>query len=235
MKQPILVTGVERSGSSLIAKVLLLAGAKGGKLTNMYENVGVRLALANLYRDMGVDPSGQFPLPDPDMVEGLLRMNHRFEVSLRKENINENDVWFLKTSRILQTWQLFHKSYPDARWIIVRRRTGDIVNSCVKTAFMRAYADSQVLQSLNLESEEEGWKWWIRWHEQRIEELIKQQCQYKVIWPDRMVDGDFSQIYEMLEWIGLEWSDRIVSCIEPLLYKAKRKENKWQQEQPLKK
>jgi hypothetical protein len=45
--------------------------------------------------------------------------------------------WMYKDTKMCQMWPVWNFAFPNARWIIVRRRTGDITQSCVKTAFMQ--------------------------------------------------------------------------------------------------
>ena len=96
----------------------------------------------------------------------------------------------------------------------------------MKTGYMRAFQDKGVQQKIGVSSVEEGWRWWIRWHEARFLEMIAAGISYKEIWPERMVDGDYSQIVDLLKWCGLEWSEQIIPMVEPLLWKGKQLKNK---------
>ena len=55
--------------------------------------------------------------------------------------------------------------------------------------------------------------------------MIEAGVNCRIIWPERMVSGDYQQIYETLEWLGLQWSTKIVEIIDPMLIKSRRKEN----------
>jgi hypothetical protein len=50
--------------------------------------------------------------------------------------------------------------------------------------------------------------------------MIETGLNCKVIWPERMVDGDYSQIIEMLKWLGLEWNDSIIPTTKKLLWNS---------------
>ncbi|MGB4239665.1 MAG: hypothetical protein WBJ87_08685, partial [Candidatus Hydrothermia bacterium] len=83
--------------------------------------------------------------------------------------------------------------------------------------------------------EEEGWLWMVHEYEKRFVEMIMSGIDCKVIWPDRMVYGDYQQIYEMLEWLGLPWKSEILTFLDPLLEKSRqiekeRRMKKWQTE-----
>ena len=79
---------------------------------------------------------------------------------------------------------------------------------------MKAYNDS------------EGWLSWIHLHEKVFVEMIEAGVNCKQVWPERMVYGDYQQIYEMIDWLGLEWDQELVKIIDPLLWNSKQKEKR---------
>lgn len=129
---PVFVTGVERSGSSIVARVLALCGAFTGKTTEMMENDQLRKLISDYYEFIGADVKGQFPLPNTKELfiptnwkdKVVARLN--LEVVKRKEG----QLWMVKGSRLCQIWPVWHYAFPNAKWIIVRRKTGDIIDSC---------------------------------------------------------------------------------------------------------
>jgi hypothetical protein len=110
------------------------------------------------------------------------------------------------------TWPLWNISFPDAKWIIVRRRTGDVIQSCMKTGYMKAFKD------------EAGWLGMVQEYEKRFLEMIAEKIDYRIIWPERMVDGDYTQIYEMCEWLGLKWDNDAIKHVDRLLWKGLKKQ-----------
>lgn len=205
---PILVTGANRSGSAIIARIFELAGAYAGKTNKMYETAEID-DLAKLYiRDNSIDA----PFPRFDKV--AMGWKEYIDLNL---NLPENDKWMLKGSLLTQTWKNWHLAYPDAKWIIVRRRTADIVNSCMRTGYMTLFKSEENRNMIGARDEREAWTWWINQYELEWGAMFTQGLNCKVIWPERMVTGDYRQIYEMLEWVGLRWTPAIPSTIHPLL------------------
>ena len=51
--------------------------------------------------------------------------------------------------------------------------------------------------------------------------MIEAGLNCRIIWPERMVTGDYQQIYETIEWLGLRWNNAIPSIIDPLLNKSR--------------
>ena len=221
LNNPVFVTGVERSGSSLIARILDMCGAFSGRTTQMCENVNLKGLTDTYYKQMGIDPRGQYPLPNTQ--EMLIPADWKDQVfgRLGSEDYDEKQTWMYKGSRIAQIWPVWNHAFPNAKWIVVRRRTGDVIESCLKTGFMNAYADQQVQKVLGVETEREGWLWWVHEHEHLFVDMIDTGLNVKVIWPERMMDGNFDQIHEMLEWLGLPWNPGIISLLNYTLIKDK--------------
>lgn len=231
MRDPILITGAARSGTSMVAGVINLCGAFGGNMSGsnrnnekgMFENIQIRNNLVKPYlRGMGVDPLGQYPLPEISNLPIPNGWNDRV-VSIMKKEGYQSGPWMYKGAKACLIWPVWKHAFPDAKWIIVRRRTGDIVNSCFKTNFMRAFQRQQFRDAIGVKTEKDGWIWWVNQHEDRFVEMIQEGINIKIVWPERMVGGDYKQIMETIEWLGLEWKSEVLSFIDPKLWKSRRK------------
>ena len=221
---PIFVTGIERSGTSIIAKMIRLGGAFAGEVTEMQENEGVRKLVDNYYKSIKYPIKGQFPLPDTSSLSFPSDWREKVIRILTEQGYDESKSWMYKNFRICQIWPVWEQAFPSAKWVVVRRRTGDIISSCIKTGFMTSFKDPIVQLFVGVNSEEEGWKWWIHEHEARFREMIESKIDYRIIWPERMVNRDYTQAIELLEWLGLKWDDHIKNIIDPLLWYSKLKE-----------
>jgi hypothetical protein len=221
----ILVTGVQRSGASIIAKIIDMCGAFTGRTSEMMENDFVKDFVGVYYDSMKIDRKAQFPLPDTK--EMMIPVNWKKQIYIRLNlemiKIAENQSWMFKSSTNCQIWPIWNYAFPNAKWIIVRRRTGDIISSCMKTAYMDAFKDKINQKLVGANSEQEGWLWWVHEHEKLFVEMIEAGLNCKIIWPERMVNGDYSQIFEMLEWLGLKWDDSIINTIDPMLWNSNQK------------
>ena len=219
-RSPIIITGCARSGTSMVAGIINICGAFGGDMygpnksnqKGMFENKAIREGLVKPFlRNIGADPKGQSPLPD---VFNLAIPSH-WKNSVNEIMVREgykDGAWFYKDAKACLMWPVWNYAYPNAKWIIVRRRSADIAQSCLQTAFMNAYPDY------------EGWIKWINQHEERFVEMIKAGLNVKVVWPERMVRDNYEQMYETIEWLGLNWAGKeVIDFIEPQLWKAKQK------------
>ena len=231
MKEPILITGAARSGTSMVAGIINICGAFGGDMSGpnrnnakgMYENAAIRNNIVKpFYRTMNVDPLGQYPLPNIDEIRIPTDWRSKVEGVMKKEGYTDGHC-FYKGAKMCQHWPVWAYAFPDAKWIIVRRKTSDIINSCIRTGFMRAFHNSNTQRAVGAKTEWEGWLWWVHQHENRFVEMMQEGLNCRIVWPDRMVDENYQQMEETIEWLGLEWKDQEVKdFISPKLWKSKQ-------------
>ena len=230
IQSPILITGIPRSGASMIAQAINICGAFGGVMTNkrgMFENDQIRDIIVKSYlRFCGVDENGQYPLFKKDSSSLIpTDFKKRVERMIIEEGYKDRQ-WMYKDSRIGLMWQVWHYAFPDAKWIIVRRRTGDITQSCIKTGYMKAFKDKQVCSEIGVSSEEQGWIWMSHQYEEKFNQMINEGLNCKIIWPERMMYGDYKQLYETLDWVGLKWRSEVLTAIDPLFLSVRQKERR---------
>jgi len=232
MKDPILITGCARSGTSMIAGVINMCGAFGGDMSGpnhnnrkgMFENAKIRQDVVKPYfKQIKVDPMGQYPLPDVDNMLIPREWKGKIRQVLIDEGYEEGP-WMYKGAKMCLHWPVWHYAFPNAKWIIVRRRTGDIIQSCMKTGFMTAFGNSTNQKMVQVKDEQDGWKWWVHQHEARFVEMMNEGLNCKIVWPDRMVRGDYQQLYETIDWLGLEWKSSVLDFIDPLLWHSRKQE-----------
>ena len=218
-KSPILITGAARSGTSMIAGIIDICGAFGGitspanqyNAKGMFENVKIRDIDREYLTMIGADPMGQSPLPEQHKILIPADWKDRVDKAIIEDGY-PGGPWYYKGARSCMIWKVWHHAYPDAKWVIVRRRTADIVESCMKTGFMSAYDNEQ------------DWIKWVHYHEDRFIEMIRAGLNVKIVWPERVVKGNYEQLAELIEWLGLSLKlSEIIKFIEPKIWKARKK------------
>jgi hypothetical protein len=219
---PIFVTGAQRSGSSIIARIIKSCGVYVGRASEMMENDLIGDFVTQYYSNINADYKGHFPLPNTKEILIPVNWKKKINSKLGIERVakREDQLWMYKSNRLCQIWPVWNYAFPNAKWIIVRRKTSDIVQSCLKTAYMNAFEDKEIQKLIGVDSSAKGWAWWVHEHEKLFVEMIETGLNCKVIWPERMVDGDYSQIIEMLKWLGLEWNDSIIPTTKKLLWNS---------------
>ena len=203
-----------------MAGVINICGAFSGKCAGatkynakgMFEHEYIRKEVDQRYlKSIGMDPKGQDPLPDTSNLQIPSDWRQRVDAAMIREGYKEGP-WFYKGARAANIWPIWHYAYPNAKWVIVRRRSADIATSCLNTSFMNKY------------STYEGWIKWINHHEDRFVEMIQAGLNVKQVWPERLMKGNYEQLFELIEWLGLTWKPtEVMEFIEPKLWKGKRK------------
>jgi hypothetical protein len=222
IKDPILITGCARSGTSITAGIIHKCGAWGGNLTGptphnkkgQFENVVIRQQLVKPFlRSMKCDPLGQRPLPDIENVklissQAVIDFRWKIRNTIISEGYKENSTWYYKGAKMCLIWPLWKRMFPNAKWIIVRRNTNAIVHSCMKTSFMRGYRSKK------------GWMHWVDEHKERFLEMAEAGMDITQIWPSKMIEErDFTEAKRMIANLGLEWNEEaIMNFIEPALW-----------------
>ena len=218
----IFVTGAARSGTSMTAGVINICGAWGGNMAGanhnnkkgMFENREiVNTMIKPLLIEVGADPMGQKPLPDIRDFEGInsVKWRIRFTEIMKGQGYNGKDIIMYKGAKMCLMWTLWDRAFPNAKWVIVRRRSDDIISSCMRTGFMSRYKDR------------DGWQFWVREHVKRFTEMQENRLQIMEVFPQEMIDGHYTEMKSVIEWLGLDWNDKDVKdFISPELWSKER-------------
>jgi len=224
---PIIIVGAARSGTSMTAGVVQLCGAFGGNTggpsrwnaKGMFENRAIRdECIKNYLRSIGADPLGQKPLPDTkDVVfkQAYADKWREFHWKTMVAQGYRGGPWYVKQAKSCLVWPLIHAAFPDSKWVVVRREPADIVRSCLRTGFMRAYDKAS------------GWLEWVSVHERKFEEMADAGISMSEVWPQRMIDGDFLQMQTVINWLGLTWDfEAAREFVDPGLWRRQTRPSK---------
>lgn len=222
LPDPILITSIPRSGSSMVAGVLSLCGIDAGQTVNqdkpytahLYENQRIRGLVSFAFKENLADPQAQFPLPSKHFLLPAGFTNRCFSAMV-KEGVTGK--WYYKDNRLPLIWQDMHIAFPAAKWILVCRNENSILESCEKTGFMKAFSKTYILQQIGRDNALEGWKWWLQQYQERVLEM-QYGVNIKFVHPEKMMFGDYTEIKSVVEWVGGTWDEQAVKqFIEPKL------------------
>ena len=222
INDPIIIIGCPRSGTSMVTGIIDKCGAWGGVLfgpndfnkKGMFENIFIRNEIIKPYLSANNwDRLGQNPLPDISIVrrhstddDFIGKMRNAIVSTMKKEGYN-GGIWYIKEPKITLIWPIFNALFPSAKWVIIRRDVEDIVRSCLRTRFMRAYNNRS------------GWIKYVSIHERRFEEIYASKLNVQEIWPQRIINGDLTQVQMVVNNLGLNWDNKeIKSFVEPMLW-----------------
>jgi hypothetical protein len=214
-QRPIIITGAARSGTSLTAGIIQACGAWGGETLGgnrdnkrgFFENQVIREQfLKPLLELAGADPLGQDPLPRiSDVPEVRIRREiHR----VIAEQGYRSGPWYFKAVKACLIWPLWVDNFPDAAWVIVERRDADVIASCMKTGFMKAYQTK------------EGWAKWLAVYRERCTQLQRDdRTNTMTVSPAKFLTGDYTEIRSVIRRLGLTWNKAAVEAFaEPELF-----------------
>ena len=223
MSDLILVTGTPRSGVSVVAGVLHLCGAWGGRMSKnpsefdgrgSFENADVRSSMmAPFFQGIDADPRGQRPLPNHvtcqhvgPVIQDVWR--RRFDKIATAQGYVDGSR-FYASPRTCLVWPVWQAAFPDAKWIIVRRADEEIIDGCMATGYMDAY------------TKQAGWARWLDGYKWRFSSMVDAGLDVHQIWAHRMIGGHLGELRELVESLGLEWdSQRVEDFIAPILWKG---------------
>lgn len=211
---PVLVTGLPRSGTSMVAGLLREFGLWLGETVpggpenprGFFENIILREKLQKeLLRRGKVDPLGVNPLPAPGWHPDVRNFRDVVGRVLAAEGYTGAQPWGFKDAKMALTWRIWHQHFPAARWIVVRRPTEQIVGSCLRTSFMRHHS-----------GDPEFWRRFVDAYLARLAQLRGTTSWCRVVESGEIVEGRFEQLERLVGELGLEWRRGAVeSFIEP--------------------
>ncbi|MBT3401782.1 MAG: sulfotransferase, partial [Rhodospirillaceae bacterium] len=147
---PILVTGMARSGTSMVAGLLALSGAWVGRTLagdahnpkGYFENLALREGVCKrLLQALGCDPLGIGKLPALDALPKVDGLTAPILAVLEKQGYDGKCPWLFKDAKMALLWPIWRDAFPAARWVVVRRDEAGVVASCLRTPFMCQHSE----------------------------------------------------------------------------------------------
>lgn len=169
----------------MVAGIVRIAGATGG-LLNTAMGGRQESAMENQHlRHNAAEQAAAGTITPIELKSDVMS-------AMEKQSVAGGDRWFFKSSLLLDGWQVWADAFPRARWVIVRRSTRSIVNSCIHTGFMT-----------QCQTHEE----WQAWAQAKVEKLLAlRDCTCsREVWPERFLSGNFDEINALIKWLGLQW------------------------------
>jgi len=216
---PIIITGIPRSGANIIASVLDCSGALSGydvhdslRRGESFINNRIRNNIVRpFFKGRKASISGLEPFPDIAICKRVAEMvapiwRRRILTILEKQQ-SDPGQWFYKGSDACLVWPIWVKAFPEAKWIIVRRQTEDLVKACMNTGYMTGHTESS------------GWKLWIQHYLDRFSEIAKSATFVRHIWPERILQGKFDSLETLVHDVGLNWKgQKVHDSLAPILW-----------------
>lgn len=200
---PVLVTGLPRSGTSMVTGLLGLCGlwlghtVPGGKenIRGFFENVVLRERVQKEILHQGrFDPLGVRRLPPPTWHPAIKNLRAVVGAALGAQHYDGRDIWGFKDAKLTLTWRPWHEHFPQARWIIVRRSSDEIIASCLRTSFMKQHS-----------SDPGFWLQFVADYLERLEALQRAVGWCRTIEAGDVAAGRFDALGQLVGELGLTW------------------------------
>lgn len=208
---PILICGAARSGTSMVAGLFQRQGAWIGETVKgapenpkgFFENKRIRDGVVKtMMATMGYDVHGRNPIPREALETAMTVEQFRYLVgkSLEYDGYLNNIPWLYKECKLALMWPIWKTSYPNARWVLVKRNRKDNIESLMRTRFMHH-------NSKPGERDEAFWDNWIDRYYQGMEEIKESGVEYYEVDTDKIISGDFDGIKQVCEVSDLSFSE----------------------------
>lgn len=203
---PILVAAPPRSGTSMISGLLYHHGVQVGEYRvnkdnpkGGFENTHIKKLVKDQLKKNGYDLNPIYTQPttfqdDPQFRENALKFIP-----------DPTKPWLFKEFRILMTWPLWYKYFPNSIYVLNRRNIQDNLKSMQNHRVISKRGSTRAL------------RFWIEWARERQEEIAK-YCLHVWADVDKIWAGDLSEAKKVVEACGLEFDERTTKeWIEPSL------------------
>jgi len=218
---PVLVTGLPRSGTSMVTGLLGLCGlwlghtVPGGEenVRGFFENIILRERVQKeILRQGGFDPLGVRRLP-PSVWHPIVRdLREVVGAGLAAQQYDGRQIWGFKDAKLTLTWRLWNEHFPRARWIIVRRPDEEIIASCLRTNFMKQHSSDPAF-----------WRQFVDDYLERLAALQRVVGRSRVIEAGDVAAARFDALERLVGELGLAWRpDAVRAFIAPEYWNVPR-------------
>ncbi|MGB0684551.1 MAG: sulfotransferase [Magnetovibrionaceae bacterium] len=218
-RPPILITGLPRSGTSLVTGLLGTAGLWLGRTvpggsenpTGFFEHEALREQVQKrILKRLGGDAGGVRRLPRLDSLPELPALKSHVEDLLAKDGWTPDRRWGFKDAKLSLTWPIWHRAFPEALWVIVRRPRAAVIQSCLRTSFMKEHSTDPAF-----------WDSFVDAYLKRLEALKRSDARWVEVFADDAAEGRFAALEDIARRAGLSWDEQAArSLLRPDAYSA---------------
>lgn len=216
---PILITGLPRSGTSLVTSIFEACGMWVGSYhvspdnaKGFYENTYIRDGFVKtLLWYNGDSMFGVPPLPPIMEIENnLYNDKNPIKQLLINDRWMGDKIWGYKDAKMLLMPYIWTGMFPKAKWIVVERNFQDTLKSIINS-FMNEGERRSVLE-------------WEQYMEDMINRISYLEFDLGInitrIFVDKIFEWDLSEIKQVIKSCDLTWNETAVAQrIDPTLWK----------------
>jgi hypothetical protein len=199
---PILVTGLPRSGTSMVAGLLHACGAWVGSTLagdeqnprGYFEHAFIReKVVKSILARLGHDPLGVRSIPALDLSLRVEALSELVGQIIRADGYGEGP-WLYKDAKLSLIWPAFADAFPDAQWVLVQRDPEQVIQSCLRTPFMAQHSSDPAF-----------WENFVDRYTKYLEALSETGRNVHTISSEDILNGSYGQLQHIMELCGLEF------------------------------
>lgn len=212
MRQPVIVVGGPRSGTTLTMRFLHANGMQVGKSAEKHPLMEGRIRdefYKPVLKDGGFDQLAQKKLPPPGWDPVSLHPGTARESILHLSEVEDTGLpWGFKGVKGLLMWPILHLAFPGAKWVVIHRDRAEHIQSLLRTGFMTAHSDSF------------GWNAYLDEIDAHITSLTScTDIDFTVFSPGKLRDADDQYLEDFCQWCGLSYNPRSKGVYDKKLYR----------------
>jgi len=160
-----------------------------------FEHVVIREQITKrLLIQLGCDPLGVRKLPPEDLQGEVSNLAKIIRVVLESEGYDNDRPWLYKDAKLTLLWPIYKKSFPEAKWVIVNRDKEGIINSCLRTSFMRQHSGDR-----------EYWERFVAVYVSRLTALRNSGACVLEVSSSEIVNGGLESLKDTVNQLGLTY------------------------------
>ena len=162
---------------------------------------------------LGSDPLGVSSLPPLQASLEINGLRGSLHTIISREGYGGAVPWLYKDAKLSLIWPAFHKAFPEAQWVVVRRDPEQIIASCMRTPFMQQHSLDKTF--------------WVRFVEaylRRLRSLTDTISGAITLDADPILNGEFADLSMAIHSCGLEFNANVVAdFVSPEYWHANEK------------
>ena len=171
-----------------------------------FEHIVIREQITKqLLSRMGCDPLGVKQLPPGSLQGEVSNLAEIIRAVLESEGYINDRPWLYKDAKLTLLWPIYKKSFPDANWVIVNRDEEGVINSCLRTSFMRQHSGDR-----------DYWERFVAEYVSRLNALRNSSASVMEVSSSEIINGRLEGLKNVVEHLGLTYREKeLESFITP--------------------
>lgn len=223
---PIIIAGAATSGLGLMAEILNEHGlysnahrydgfwkSKHSQTMGGINSDILRQVMRPLFASLKCDSHAQTRLPTYEQRHSFTVMQRkalRTQVhSILGDWFYDSRLWkagqpFICSGKIALIWPLWSKAFPDAKWLLMRRESSEIIKACETASVMKRNTIAGY-----------DWQHWLDQHEECFQEMLdpENNLDIREVHFEKIIKKDFDELHSVFEWLDIELSEKKVKNV----------------------